>query len=291
MLTASVGPAGRASADPAGGEAPKAIGATGTIEPRGGVVMVPGVPGAIILAINVRVGQPVRKNDVLMILQDRDARVEAESADLDEKRELRHASQAIADEALQLNVAEDRARRAEDDAAAYRALGPSATSQRQIDAYDAAAEDARAALAIERRKYAQVRADSAGYVEIATSRDELSRAKLTAFKVAAPSDGVVLQVSQHVGEALGGAPAIEMGDTSAMYVICDAFQGDLLKLAPGMRATISSNALQKDLTGSVEWVGPLVQTNAQTGQFKVKLDDPATASRLVGMEVNVKVTP
>jgi hypothetical protein len=80
-----------------------------------------------------------------------------------------------------------------------------------------------------------------------------------------------------------------MGDISAMYVTCDAFQGDLLKIAPGMRASVSSNAFSKALTGQVEWVSRLVQTKAQTGQFKIKLDDSTLASRLVGMEVNVKV--
>jgi HlyD family secretion protein len=279
------------SVGPAGGAAPKDIGATGTIEPRGGVVTVPGVPGAVILAIKVRAGQPVKQGDVLMVLQDREARVDTEAALNDAQLQRRHASQAVADEAEQLKVAEDRARRAEAEAEAYRALGPNATSQRQIDGFDATAEEARAALAAERRKYAQVRADGAGYAAVATDRYNLSRSRLASFQMTAPSDGVVLQVNQHVGEALGGAPAIQIGDTSSMYVICDAFQGDLLKIAPGMRATISSNALSHDLTGHVEWVAPLVQTNAQTGQFRVKLDDAATAGRLVGMEVNVKVEP
>jgi HlyD family secretion protein len=255
------------------------------------VVTVPGVPGAVILAIKVRAGQPVKQGDVLMVLQDREARVDTEAALNDAQLQRRHASQAVADEAEQLKVAEDRARRAEAEAEAYRELGPNATSQRQIDSFDATAEEARAALDVERRKYAQARADGAGYVAVATDRYNLSRSRLASFQMTAPSDGVVLQVNQHVGEALGGAPAIQIGDTSSMYVICDAFQGDLLKIAPGMRATISSNALSHDLTGHVEWVAPLVQTNAQTGQFRVKLDDAATAGRLVGMEVNVKVEP
>jgi multidrug resistance efflux pump len=75
-----------------------------------------------------------------------------------------------------------------------------------------------------------------------------------------------------------------------MYVTCNAFQGDLLKIAPGMRATVSNNAFARPLTGRVEWVGRLIQTKSQTGQFRIKLDDPALASRLVGIEVNVKVS-
>lgn len=56
-----------------------------------------------------------------------------------------------------------------------------------------------------------------------------------------------------------------------------------------MHATVSSNALSQTLTGRVEWVGRLIQAKAQTGQFRIKLDDASLASRLVGMEVNVKV--
>jgi HlyD family secretion protein len=268
----------------------KEVGATGTIEPRGGMVMISGVPGAAILAIKAQVGQTVKRGDVLMVLDGKEARLDADLASLALDQTHRRARQAQADEATALALAQDRAQRAERDARAYRELGPNATSQRQISSYDAAAAEAGAALAVERRKSAQVRADSAADVLSANKRYALSQAKLAAYRVTAPSDGVILEVTQHVGEVLGGSPAIEIGDISSMYVTCNAFQGDLLKISPGMRATVSSNAFARAMTGRVEWVGRLIQTKSQTGQFKVKLDDPAMASRLVGMEVNVKVS-
>jgi HlyD family secretion protein len=280
-LTAVVGPAAA--------QAQKTIGATGTIEPRGGVVMITGVPGATIVSIQVRVGQAVKKGDVLMALADKEPRLAANLDEIAVEQARRHSRQAVADEALALTLAEDRARRAEQEATAYRNLGPDATSQHQMATVEASADEARGALAIERRKSAQVRADAVSDTSSASARYDLSRARLAAYRVVAPSAGVVLDITQHAGEALSGAPAIEIGDISAMYVTCNAFQGDLLKIAPGMRATVSSNAFSNALTGQVEWVGRLVQTKSQTGQFKVKLDDAALASRLVGMEVNVKV--
>ncbi len=278
-----------AGAGPADTEAQKDIGATGSIEPQGGVVLVSGVPGAAILSIRAHVGQVVRRGDVLMVLDDKEARADANLAAIALAEARRHATQATADEALSVKLAADRAQRAAQDATAYRGLGPNATSQHQLATVDAAADESRAAFAVERRKNAQVRADTAADVTSATKRYNLSQAKLATYQVTAPTNGVVLLVSQHVGEILGSTPAIQIGDLSSMYVTCDAFQGDLLRIAPGMRATVSSNAFSGVLTGRVEWVGRLIQTKSQTGQFRVRLDNPALASRLVGMEVNVKV--
>src|ERR1700749_4643021 len=61
-------------------ESQKGIGATGTIEPRGGVVSLTGMPGAIITSIRATVGQPVKRGDLLMTLDDRDARVDTAAA-------------------------------------------------------------------------------------------------------------------------------------------------------------------------------------------------------------------
>jgi HlyD family secretion protein len=266
----------------------KEIGATGTIEPRGGVVMLSGVGGALIKAINVSVGQNVKAGDVLMVLDDRDAQLST-SLDLTALEETRrHAAQAVADANQSLALAQARAERAAQDAKAYEDLGPNATSRMVIENYENAVRDARAVLASEKRRNAQVKADNAAEVANASKRYKADRRRLAQYKLTAPGPGVVLQVNQHVGELLGGPP-ISIGDISAMYVTCDAFQGDLLKIQPGMRATASSNALSRTLTGRVEWVGRLIQTKSQTGQFRIKLDDASLASRLVGMEVNVKV--
>ena len=74
-----------------------------------------------------------------------------------------------------------------------------------------------------------------------------------------------------------------------MYVAAQVFQGDLLKLKPGMKARISNSALGRELTGTVEQVSRLVDTKAQLGDVRIKLDDTNLASRVVGMEVEVKI--
>jgi HlyD family secretion protein len=264
------------------------IGATGTIEPKGGLVLLSGAAGATIRAIKVHVGQAVKKGDLLMTLVDDqpqlDAKVSANA--LDKAR--RDAQQSITAEALTLKLDQEHYKQAQSDAQGYRDLGPNATSVHQQSMMDAAAEDARVALKIELHKYAQVRADSAADVDSAAKSYKMAQLRLNDYQIRAPSDGVILAVNQHVGEALSG-PALQMGDISAMYVSCQVFQGDLLKVKPGMKATITSNAFDKPLTGKVEYTGRLVQTNAQLGEVKIRLDDTGLASRLVGMEVNVKI--
>jgi HlyD family secretion protein len=264
------------------------IGATGTIEPHGGVVRLSGVGGALIKAINVRVGQPVKAGDVLMVLDDRDFRQQVDQDESTLEQARGNAARQVADANQSLALAQTKLERAVQDDKAYEELGPNATSRMQVESMQAAVRDARAALASEQRRTAQVKAQTGADVANASRRYKYDRVKLAAYKLTAPSTGVVLEITQHVGEDLG-SPPIALGDTSSMYVTCDAFQGDLLKIAPGMRATVSSNALNRTLTGRVEWVGRLIQTKSQTGQFRVKLDDPSLASRLVGMEVNVKV--
>jgi multidrug resistance efflux pump len=251
-------------------------------------VLLSGVSGATIKAINVNVGQSVKKGDLLMVLVDDQAQLDAKVAgDALDKAE-RDANQSITAEALTMKLDQEHYRQALKDAQLYRELGPGATSLHQQALLDAAAEDARVALTIEQHKYAQVRADSATDVDSATKSYDLARVRLGTFQLRAPSDGVILAINQHAGEALTG-PALEMGDISAMYVSCQVFQGDLLKVKPGMKATITSNAFDKPLTGKVEYAGRLVQSNAQLGDVRIRLDNTELASRLVGMEVNVKI--
>jgi HlyD family secretion protein len=144
-------------------------------------------------------------------------------------------------------------------------------------------------LGLERAKSRQVRADAAVSIDSALKRLEQAKQRLEAYRVVAPSDGTILKIDQHVGENLNGTPAIEMGDIREMFVIAQIFQGDLLKIRPGMRATIKNSAFKSPLKGTVDQVGRLVDTKAQLGDVRIRLDDPATASKLVEMEVEVQI--
>jgi HlyD family secretion protein len=265
------------------------IGGTGRIEPNGGVVVLDGVQGARILSIGVNPDQMVKRGDLLMTLDDREQRKNVEIAELTLAQTKKDAALNLASAEETVRVDEERYERDVKDAANYRALGPDATSEKQILDTEQVATEAHMQLDLDREKEGQVRADNAANISSAIKRLQIEQQKLALYRVVAPVDGVILRIDQHVGENLTDAPAIEMGDTRTMYVICQAFQGDLLKLRPGLRATIKSSAFSKPLKGTVENVGRLVDTKAQLGDVRIKLDNPAIASKVVGMEVEVEI--
>ena len=137
------------------------IGGTGRIEPRGGVVMLGGPPGAIIRAIAVRVGDVVKRGQLLVTLDDSGARADQQIAQLAYDQAKLAGQQSIAAEAGAVQLAQTRFQQAQADADAYVALGPTATSQRQIANANTAALEAKTALASERAKEKQIRAAAA----------------------------------------------------------------------------------------------------------------------------------
>jgi multidrug resistance efflux pump len=265
------------------------IGGTGRIEPDGGVVALNGAQGARILSIPVRPGQMVKKGDPLMTLDDREQRMNTQIAEVAFAQARKDAAQNLATVQLTVKIDSERLQRALKNAADYRALGPDATSERQIADTQQAANEAQLQFDQDKKREAQVRFDNAASISSAAKRLDIERQRLAQYRMTAPIGGMVLRIDQHVGENLTGGPAIEMGDIRKMYVICQAFQGDLLKLRPGLRATIKSSAFSKPLKGVVENVGRLVDTKAQLGDVRIRLDDPHVASRVVGMEVEVEI--
>jgi multidrug resistance efflux pump len=265
------------------------IGGTGRIEPDGGVVALNGVQGARVLSIAVKPGQMVKKGDLLMTLDDREQRMNTQIAEVALVQARKDAVQNLAAAQVAVKIDSDRLQHALKNAADYRALGPDATSEKQIADTEQAANEAQLQLDEDKKREAQVRFDNASAISSAAKRLDIERQKLAQYRMTAPIGGMILRIDQHVGENLTGGAAIEMGDIRKMYVICQAFQGDLLKLRPGLRATIKSSAFSKPLKGVVENVGRLVDTKAQLGDVRIRLDDPRVASRVVGMEVEVEI--
>jgi HlyD family secretion protein len=272
----------------AGAQAADAVGGTGRIEPRGGVVEVPGAPGALIKSISVHVGDYVKQGQVLVVLDDDSVRAQQEIAQLAYNQTRLVSDQSVANERVQVEVMRKHYDQAQSDADAYRALGPTATSTRQIATSDTAAFEAKASWEAEQSKLKQVSAGALSDIASAARRLKVANDLLATYQVRATSNGTILRINQHAGENVAG-PLMELGDISTMYVDAQVFQGDLLKVAPGMKARISNTALGRELTGTVEQVSRLVDTKAQLGEVRIRLDDTNLASRVVGMEVEVKI--
>jgi cobalt-zinc-cadmium efflux system membrane fusion protein len=276
--------------DPAaGGAQPKpaaGTGAVGQIVPAGGIIGIPGTPGAEVIEVHVRAGQFVKAGTLLM--RTRAAAAEGDAAvaqgQLRAAQEL--AARQTAAQTLSIELARARNEQAQAAASAYRNLGNTLASKKELDALASAAANAEAELKIEQARLRVVQAQNDSNIRAARLQlDYAARGS----ELRAPVDGTVLKVTRRVGERLGGEPGVQMGDLSAMYVVCQLYEGDLLRLRPGMAATIRSPVFSTPLRGRVEEVGRTIDTQARLGEVRIRLDRADPASRLVGMQVDVSI--
>jgi HlyD family secretion protein len=143
----------------------------------------------------------------------------------------------------------------------------------------------------------------------ATTRMESMRASLRAAEadrdravVRSPLAGRVLRVHARAGERVGPDGIAEIGETGAMYAVAEVYETDIPRVAKGQRATISSPALGRPLTGVVERVGlkvgrlsavgadPAARNDARAVEVKIRLDDSKAAAALVDLEVDIVIS-
>jgi HlyD family secretion protein len=263
-----------------------ATGAIGQIVPEGGIVGVSGAGGSLVSEILVRNGQQVKAGTLLM-------RTIASAPDSDPvlaRRQLQAAqdlaAQQLAAETETVALARSRRDQADAALATYKGLGASIVSRKELDTYTAAASDAATALKAEEARLNAVRTQNQSNLNAA--RRKLAAA-VEGTELRAPIDGTVLKINRHVGERLGADPAIQMGNLATMFVVCQIYEGDLLRLKPGMRATITAQPLGQKLYGRIEEVGRMIDTQARLGEVRIRLDRADPASRLVGMQVDVAI--
>ncbi len=261
-------------------------GAIGQIVPAGGIVFLTGMPGAVVREIKVRAGQQVPAGTVLMVLQGEAITAELELAGLEVQGARNLAASQNSAQKLTVDLAKQRLDEATRQVDVYRSLGPQGTSTGEMARLQSVQNQARLGLQIEQARLNASGAESNRAVNAANKRLEIARNN---SEIRAPSAGTVLKIDRRVGQRLTLEPAIQMADLSTMYVTSQVYEGDLLKLRPGMKATIRSATLAQPLTGVVDEVGRLVDTRARLGEIRIKLDSAEPASRLVGMEVEVVI--
>lgn len=266
------------------------VGGTGTFAPGGGIVHVVGPSGQRIERILVEPDAAVKRGDVLMVLSNHDlleaemrlARHELEALDKASAERVRVQELSVAAASLAL-------KKAKQELESYRSLGQSAISARELAAREHAAEESALMLELEKATLDRLR------TEIAIDRDrarlEVDRAaaRLDQAVVVAPRDGTVLDVLKRPGESLGDGPAILLGDLGTMVAVCDIYEGDLLKIESGMRVTVTSESFAPAVTGVVERVGRMVDSDTRLGTVVVRLDEPEPARRLIGMQVRIAI--
>jgi HlyD family secretion protein len=261
-------------------------GAIGQIVPRGGVIALTGEPGAIVSSIHVRTGDAVKAGDLLMTLQGDILKAEQDLARSDWQGAAKIKESQLAAQNLAVELSKQHLQEATRQLTTYKSLGDRAVSANEVARLEAQETQARLSLQIEQAKQQTVGSEADKSVQAAAKRLALANG---AMEIRAPSDGTILKIDRRAGQRLAADSAIQMGDLSTMYVSCQVYEGDLLRLKPGMKATVKSATLATPITGTVEEIGRIVDTRSRLGEVRIKLDSAEPANRLVGMEVEVVI--
>jgi HlyD family secretion protein len=92
-----------------------------------------------------------------------------------------------------------------------------------------------------------------------------------------------------------------MGDTTNIYVVAEVEENDVAAVHVGQRATITSEAVNEPLQGTVEEIGRLIYKNdifnldpradrdTRIVEARIKLDTPQPVAGLTYLEVSVRI--
>jgi len=98
--------------------------------------------------------------------------------------------------------------------------------------------------------------------------------------VYAPISGVItaqnVTQSAAAGVSLSGsATAFTIADLSSVWIVCDVYENDIPKIAPGQSAQIRLNAYpDRLLTGRVSDIGPVLDPNLRTAKVRIEIPNP-----------------
>lgn len=109
------------------------------------------------------------------------------------------------------------------------------------------------------------------------------------YRIRAPSDGVVLQVSVGVGAVVapGGMPLVEVGDTRRLWAVVDVPEADLAQGLTGRAAQLRLPAFDVQIPAVVEGVGPRVDGEQRRVPVYLAVRD-VPRSAVPGMLVEVR---
>jgi HlyD family secretion protein len=112
---------------------------------------------------------------------------------------------------------------------------------------------------------------------------------------------MVLAIHARPGELVGAEGVLDLGAVDRMFAIAEVFETDIRAVAVGQRATVTSEALARALTGRVERIRPRVRKqdvvgtdpvarkDARVVEVEIALDDASTAATLTHLQVDVVI--
>jgi len=281
-----------------------------------------GAGDARIAELNVREGDRVGASEVLAVLDNRGAleraeataiaNVEVRTATLAQTRRNTESAAAEAEAGLQKAQAALTNAQAEFDR--YQTLFErgivtrAALDQRRSTLDQATQEVERSAATASRYQ----RNGTDDQVDVAVAKRnldaalaELERARgdLEKAFIRAPADGTVIAIHVREGEKPGTAGVLDLGDISAMTAEVEIYQSDIRRVSPGQNVTVTADAFEGELTGTVADIGlevgrqtiigddPAANTDARVITVNVDLDAPSSevAARFINLEVLARI--
>lgn len=291
--------------------------APGLVEPRSGEIKILAPAIGQIGEVLVHTGDKVLAGELLVGLDDQDARARVETAQAQVAMQRRARNDQAAGKAADRRKAEDavadaetavvEARDAFDRVAA--ALHAGSGAQADVAAARTALTSAEDALTQKRTQLHRLQAESGtplptqneGQLNVARSNLWLANVELEKLKIRAPLAGTVLQVNAKVGELAAPTspdPLVVIGDLSALRVRAELDERDIGEVKVGQQVIVRADAFPgRDFAGKVASIAPIVQagrisspgsrnlTDFDVTQVRIDLTDPGPL--LVGMKVDV----
>ncbi len=277
--------------------------ALGRVLPQSGVIDIGGPDGDTVTSILVKEGEWVQAGQSLAVLSSAAAdakRVAQSESDLAALKlstakavEIARRSEAAAE--VELKFASERYDRTN------AARNSEFISPDQIEDRTVAKENA--AIKVMQAQDSLTKAQTDAEKSLRAAQTELDGLKAiqAMAEVRSPIKAQVLKTIAHVGTTAGRAPLFKLGDTSSMVVVAEIYQDDALKVKVGQKATISSVALPKKMTGVISSVSGMIFRNSlesldpndssQTRiiEVTIKMDEVEPLDRLVMLQTDVNI--
>jgi HlyD family secretion protein len=301
LLAAAQATAQERSTAPGQPASAQSVSALGRLEPEYGIVRVSAsstpqaILGAILVELHVDEGDDVEAGQLLAVTDTAavmDALVVEAEASLEYARQEVVASRSQATEAcVRADVAQREAERR------VRLHEQGVAGEEEADSARGEAEAQRASCA---SASAAVQLAESG-VHVALAHLDRARAEARRSYIHAPFAGRVLEIVARPGELIGETGILELGRVSRMYAIAEVYETDIRLVAAGQRATVSSPALDRPLTGTVQAIRPKVAKQDEIGtdpaarkdarivEVPILLDEPEPAAGLTNLQVDVVI--
>jgi HlyD family secretion protein len=122
-----------------------------------------------------------------------------------------------------------------------------------------------------------------------------AQAELDQAYIKSPQAGTIIKIMTRPGEVVASDEGIvRIGQTSQMYAVAEVYESDIGKVKLGQKVGVTSSALSKKLTGTVDSIGleverqevvntdPTANIDAKVVEVKVKLD-PESSKKVAGL--------